>query len=50
MKSVDTNVSLPRVEEGVLEYWSKEDIFTRSMDEHVPLDFSSEKSENPREP
>ena len=31
MKPVETNVSLPSVEEKILGYWKEKDIFQRSM-------------------
>ena len=42
MKPVSTNVSFPKVEEEVLNYWRENDIFQRSMDPQAPISLGSE--------
>ena len=49
MKEVNSDVSLPEVEEQIIAYWEKDDVFRRSMDTHAPHGFEDgERRESPR--
>ena len=48
MKAVKADVSLPKMEEEIIEFWERENVFRRSMERDAPVTLDQEKSPSPR--